>query len=72
MVVVIVVVTFVVDEAAAGVEANACDVETPGEDIDKSCNDDAPLAAQVRACVEVPVDVRSSSDSDSTEISNQN
>ena len=31
-----------VDETAVEVEATACDVETPEEDADRSCNDDAP------------------------------
>ena len=65
------VVDALVDDTAAEVEANACDVETPGADIDGSRNDDASLAAEVGACVEVTVDVRSSSDSDSTEISDK-
>ena len=43
-----VVVDALVDEADAGVEANACDVETPDEDIDRSCNESAPLATEVR------------------------
>ena len=52
-----------VDETAVEVEATACDVETPGEDEDGSCNDDAPRVAEDRACVEVTVDVWSSTDS---------
>ena len=58
-------------EADDGVEANACDVETPDEGVDKFCNESAPHATEVRVCVEIPVGVQSSSDSDSPDISNK-